>query len=46
MKKLGIAIYPEHSTVEKDKAYIALAHQYGFTAFLHACFLLKAIRKK
>ena len=31
MKKLGIAIYPEHSTVEKDKAYIALAHQYGFT---------------
>lgn len=30
MKKLGISIYPEHSTVEKDKAYIALAHQYGF----------------
>ena len=31
MKKLGISIYPEHSTVEKDKAYITLAHQYGFT---------------
>ncbi|WP_088072631.1 DUF871 domain-containing protein [Gottfriedia luciferensis] len=30
MKKLGISIYPEHSTVEKDKAYIKLAHQYGF----------------
>ncbi|MEH7569576.1 MupG family TIM beta-alpha barrel fold protein, partial [Priestia megaterium] len=30
MKKLGISIYPEHSTVEKDKAYIALAHKYGF----------------
>lgn len=30
MKKLGISIYPEHSTVEKDKAYIALAHRYGF----------------
>lgn len=30
-RKLGISIYPEHSTVEKDKAYIKLAHQYGFT---------------
>ncbi|MGG3940317.1 MupG family TIM beta-alpha barrel fold protein [Peribacillus psychrosaccharolyticus] len=30
MKKLGISIYPEHSTVEKDKEYIALAHKYGF----------------
>ena len=30
MKGLGISIYPEHSTVEKDKAYIALAHKYGF----------------
>jgi uncharacterized protein len=30
MRKLGISIYPEHSTVEKAKAYIALAHKYGF----------------
>ena len=30
MKKLGISIYPEHSTVEKDKEYIVLAHKYGF----------------
>lgn len=30
MRKLGISIYPEHSTVEKDQAYIALAHKYGF----------------
>jgi len=30
MKKLGISIYPEHSTIEKDKAYIALAHKHGF----------------
>lgn len=30
MRGLGISIYPEHSTVEKDKAYIALAHKYGF----------------
>ncbi|MCL1948787.1 MAG: DUF871 domain-containing protein [Turicibacter sp.] len=30
MRKLGISIYPEHSTVEQDKAYIALAHKHGF----------------
>jgi hypothetical protein len=30
VNKLGISIYPEHSTVEKDKAYITLAHKYGF----------------
>ncbi|MCM3763657.1 DUF871 domain-containing protein [Neobacillus niacini] len=30
MRKLGISIYPEHTTVEQDKAYIALAHKYGF----------------
>jgi hypothetical protein len=30
MRKLGISIYPEHSTVEKDKEYIALAQKYGF----------------
>lgn len=31
MGRLGISIYPEHSTFEKDKAYLDLAHQYGFT---------------
>ena len=31
MRRLGISIYPEHSTVEKDKEYLTLAHQYGFT---------------
>ncbi len=31
MRQLGISIYPEHSTVEKDKEYLTLAHQYGFT---------------
>ena len=30
MRKLGISIYPEHSTVERDKVYIELAHKYGF----------------
>ena len=30
MARLGISIYPEHSTVEKDKAYISMASKYGF----------------
>ncbi|MGY3749243.1 DUF871 domain-containing protein [Vagococcus acidifermentans] len=30
MGKLGISIYPERSTFEQDKAYLDLAHQYGF----------------
>lgn len=27
---IGISIYPEHSTFEKDKTYVDLAHSYGF----------------
>lgn len=30
MHKLGISIYPEHSTKEKDDAYMKLASKYGF----------------
>ncbi|MDQ0178344.1 DUF871 domain-containing protein [Bacillus chungangensis] len=30
MKRLGISIYPNHSTVEKDKEYIKTAHDHGF----------------
>lgn len=30
-RRLGISIYPEKSTPEQDKAYITLAHQYGFS---------------
>ncbi|MGX6961179.1 DUF871 domain-containing protein [Vagococcus xieshaowenii] len=30
MGKLGISIYPERSTFEKDKDYLDLAHKYGF----------------
>ncbi|WP_342044172.1 DUF871 domain-containing protein [Bacillus sp. OTU530] len=29
-RKLGVSIYPEHSTPEKDKKYLTLASQYGF----------------
>lgn len=31
MRKLGISIYPEHSTPEKDLAYMELASKYGFS---------------
>lgn len=31
MRRLGISIYPEHSTKEKDFAYMELAAKYGFT---------------
>ncbi|SKA11209.1 hypothetical protein SAMN02745116_02439 [Pilibacter termitis] len=30
MGKLGVSIYPERSTFEKDKEYLDLAHKYGF----------------
>ncbi|MFV0555753.1 MAG: DUF871 domain-containing protein [Lactovum sp.] len=30
MGKLGISIYPERSNFEADKAYLDLAHKYGF----------------
>ena len=30
MGRLGVSIYPEHSTPEKDKAYLSLAAKYGF----------------
>lgn len=30
MPNIGISIYPERSTFEQDKAYLDLAHKYGF----------------
>ncbi|HBG12365.1 MAG TPA: DUF871 domain-containing protein, partial [Clostridium sp.] len=30
MGRLGISLYPEHSTPERDKEYIRLAGKYGF----------------
>lgn len=30
MGKLGISVYPERSTFEKDKAYLDLANKYGY----------------
>lgn len=38
MGELGVSIYPEHSSFEKDKEYLDLAHKYGikrvFTSLL------------
>lgn len=31
MRRLGISIYPEHSTKEKDFAYMEMAAKYGFS---------------
>lgn len=31
MHRMGISVYPEHSTEEKDYAYMKLAAKYGFT---------------
>lgn len=31
MGRLGVSIYPEHSTPEKDMAYLTLAAKYGFS---------------
>ena len=32
-RKLGISLYPEHSTKEKDMAYISAAARHGFQEY-------------
>lgn len=44
MSKLGVSIYPEHSTMEQDKAYLQLAAKYGFKR-IFTC-LLSATEEK
>lgn len=44
MIKLGVSIYPEHSTLERDFAYLELAASYGFTS-VFTC-LLSAKKSK
>ncbi len=46
MGKLGISIYPERSTFEKDKAYLDLAHKYGYKRVLPVCCRSMMIKKK
>ena len=44
MHRLGISIYPEHSTQEKDFAYIELSAKYCFTRIF--TFLLSVDKEK
>ncbi|KAF1304513.1 DUF871 domain-containing protein [Enterococcus saccharolyticus] len=30
-RQLGVSVYPDHSDIEQDKAYLTLAHKYGFS---------------
>lgn len=45
MGRLGISLYPEHSTPEKDQAYIRLAGKYGFGR-IFTCLLSVGDKKK
>ena len=45
MHRLGISVYPEHSTAEKDLAYMKLAAKYGFSR-IFTCFLSAKEEKK
>ena len=50
MGKLGISIYPEHSTQEKDFAYMEMAVKLGFsrifTCLLSASRDIEVVRKE
>ncbi|MDR0921158.1 MAG: DUF871 domain-containing protein [Lactobacillales bacterium] len=46
MGKLGISIYPERSTFEKDKAYLDLAHKYGFKRVFTSLLQIKEDKEK
>lgn len=45
MGRLGISLYPEHSTPERDKEYIRLAGKYGFQR-IFTCLLSTGDKKK
>lgn len=46
MRKLGISIYPEHSTPEQDKSYISLAAKYGFKRVFTCLLSVKGSKEK
>ncbi|MGM9903941.1 hypothetical protein A5844_000185 [Enterococcus sp. 10A9_DIV0425] len=46
MGKLGISIYPERSTFEKDKEYLDLAHKYGFKRVFTSLLQIKDDKEK
>ena len=45
MGKLGVSIYPERSNFEADKAYLDLAHQYGFKRVFTSLLEIDEIKK-
>lgn len=42
MKQLGISLYPEQSTFERDKEYMDLAHKYGYRRIFTSLLQLKS----
>lgn len=46
MKRLGVSIYPEHSTPEKDKEYLTLAAKNGFTRVFTCLLSVKGSKEK
>lgn len=45
MSRLGISLYPEHSTLAQDKAYISLAAKYGFQRIFTCLLSVKKSRE-
>jgi uncharacterized protein len=46
MRRLGISLYPENSTMEKDKEYITLAAKYGFSRIFTCLLSVEGNREK
>ncbi|GMA07462.1 outer surface protein [Tetragenococcus halophilus subsp. flandriensis] len=46
MGKLGISLYPERSNFAKDKAYLDLAHKYGFKRVFTSLLQIKGEKDK
>lgn len=46
MHRLGISVYPEHSTPEADEAYMKLAAEYGFSRIFTCLLSVKKTREE
>ncbi|MGA9173995.1 MAG: DUF871 domain-containing protein [Thermoactinomyces sp.] len=46
MKRLGVSVYPEHSTPDRDHAYLKLAHKYGFQRVFTCLLSVKGNREE
>ncbi|MBH8609307.1 DUF871 domain-containing protein [Thermoactinomyces sp. CICC 10521] len=46
MKRLGVSIYPEHSTPDRDQAYLKLAQEYGFSRVFSCLLSVQGSREK